>query len=56
MATNLSTENKKGINGSLLIGVLLIVLGLVAIAQPAVSTIFAETWFALILFQQEQPS
>ena len=49
MATNLSTENKKGINGSLLIGVLLIVLGLVAIAQPAVSTIFAETWFALIL-------
>ena len=49
MATNLSTENKRGINGSLLIGVLLIVLGLVAIAQPAVSTIFAETWFALIL-------
>lgn len=49
MATNLSTESKKGINGSLLIGVLLIVLGLVAIAQPAVSTIFAETWFALIL-------
>ena len=49
MATNLSTENKKGINGSLLMGVLLIVLGLVAIAQPAVSTIFAETWFALIL-------
>ncbi len=49
MATNLSTESKKGMNGSLLMGVLLIVLGLVAIAQPAVSTIFAETWFALIL-------
>lgn len=49
MATNLSTESKKGINGSLLMGVLLIVLGLVAIAQPAVSTIFVETWFALIL-------
>ncbi len=49
MATNLSTESKKGINGSLLMGVLLIILGLVAITQPAVSTIFAETWFALIL-------
>jgi len=49
MATNLSTESKKGMNGSLLMGVLLIVLGLVAIAQPAVSTIFTETWFALIL-------
>lgn len=30
-------------------GALLIILGIVAIAQPAVSTIFAETWFALIL-------
>lgn len=49
MTTNIANENKKGINGSLLIGVLLIVLGIVAIAQPAVSTIFAETWFALIL-------
>lgn len=49
MTTNISNENKKGINGSLLIGVLLIVLGIVAIAQPAVSTIFTETWFALIL-------
>ena len=49
MATDISTESKKGVNGSLWMGVLLIVLGIVAIAQPAVSTIFAETWFALIL-------
>ncbi len=49
MTTDVSTESKKGVNGSLLIGILLIVLGIVAIAQPAVSTIFAETWFALIL-------
>ncbi len=49
MTTDVSTDTKKGVNGSLLIGVLLIVLGIVAIAQPAVSTIFAETWFALIL-------
>lgn len=49
MSTDISTDIKKGVNGSLLMGVLLIVLGIVAIAQPAVSTIFAETWFALIL-------
>jgi uncharacterized membrane protein HdeD (DUF308 family) len=49
MTTNVSGDIKKGINGSLLIGVLLIVLGIAAIAQPAISTIFAETWFALIL-------
>ena len=52
MTTDVSTninDIKKGINGSLLIGALLIVLGIVAIAQPTVSTIFAETWFALIL-------
>lgn len=49
MTTDVSTDIKKGVNGSLLIGVLLIGLGIAAIAQPAVSTIFAETWFALIL-------
>lgn len=49
MTTDISTETKKSVNGSLWIGVLLIVLGIVAIAQPAVSTLFAETWFALIL-------
>ena len=49
MTYDASTDIKKGVNGSRWIGILLIVLGLVAIAQPAVSTIFAETWFALIL-------
>lgn len=49
MTTNVSTEIKKSNNWSLAIGVLLVVLGIIAIAQPAVSTIFAETWFALIL-------
>lgn len=49
MTTDVSTEVKKGGNNSLLIGVLLIILGIVAIAQPVFSTIFAETWFALIL-------
>lgn len=49
MTTDVSTDIKKGVNGSLLTGVLLIILGIVAIAQPVVSTIFAETWFALIL-------
>lgn len=49
MATDISTDTKKGVNKSLLIGVLLIVLGIVAIAVPAVSTIVAETWIAVIL-------
>jgi len=49
MTTDISTDTKQGGNGPLLIGVLLIVLGIAAIALPTVSTIFAETWFALIL-------
>lgn len=49
MTTDVSTGIRKSVNGSLLIGAILIVLGIVAIALPAVSTIFAETWFALIL-------
>jgi uncharacterized membrane protein HdeD (DUF308 family) len=49
MTTNVSGDVKKNINGSLIIGVLLIVLGIIAIALPSISTIFAETWFALIL-------
>ncbi|MBH8572660.1 HdeD family acid-resistance protein [Nostocaceae cyanobacterium CENA369] len=52
MTSNVSNESKdisKNINGSLVIGVLLIIFGIIAIALPTVSTIFAETWFALIL-------
>ncbi|MBF2008118.1 MAG: HdeD family acid-resistance protein [Chlorogloeopsis fritschii C42_A2020_084] len=49
MTTNVSGEIDKSFNNSLLIGVILIVLGIAAIAAPAVSTIFAETWIAAIL-------
>lgn len=51
MTSDVSTNinNNKGINGSLLMGVLLTVLGIVAIALPNLSTIFAETWVAAIL-------
>jgi uncharacterized membrane protein HdeD (DUF308 family) len=49
MTTDVSPNLNKSFNGSLLIGILLIVLGIVGIALPAASTIFAETWFALIL-------
>ncbi|GAB1541623.1 HdeD family acid-resistance protein [Scytonema sp. NUACC21] len=49
MTTDVSPNIKKEINGSLWIGGLLIVLGIIAISIPAVSTIFAETWVALIL-------
>lgn len=49
MTTEVSTDIKKRGNGSLLIGGLLIVLGIAAIALPNFSTIVAETWIALIL-------
>ncbi|NJL62216.1 MAG: HdeD family acid-resistance protein [Methylacidiphilales bacterium] len=52
MTTNVSTEtskNVKNINASLWTGIVLILLGIAAIAAPMVSTIFAETWTALIL-------
>jgi len=49
MTTEVSTDTKKGVNGSLLIGGLLIVLGIIAIALPAFSTIVVETWIAFIL-------
>jgi uncharacterized membrane protein HdeD (DUF308 family) len=50
MTSNVSGDiNNKNMNGSLLIGILLIVLGIAAIAVPAVSTIVAETWIAVIL-------
>lgn len=47
--TDASTSPKQGVNGALVIGILLIVLGIVGIAVPAVSTIVSETWIALIL-------
>lgn len=49
MTTDISPNLKKSTNGSLLMGVLLIVFGIMAIALPAFSTIFAETWVAAIL-------
>ncbi|MBW4668120.1 MAG: HdeD family acid-resistance protein [Cyanomargarita calcarea GSE-NOS-MK-12-04C] len=50
MTSNVSGDIKNNnVNGSLLIGVLLAVLGIAAIAVPAVSTIVAETWIAVIL-------
>jgi uncharacterized membrane protein HdeD (DUF308 family) len=49
MTIDVSNNLNKGVNGSLLIGVLLIVLGVVATLIPAFSTIVAETWIASIL-------
>ena len=49
MTTNVSTDIKKEVNSSLWIGILLIGLGIAAIAVPFVSTLFTETWAALIL-------
>lgn len=47
--STLSGDSKKSINSALLTGVLLTVLGIVAIALPVFSTLVAETWIALIL-------
>jgi len=49
MTTDISTNTNKGIDRSLIIGILLTIFGVIAIALPAVSTIFFETWVALIL-------
>jgi uncharacterized membrane protein HdeD (DUF308 family) len=49
MTTDLSTNTHKGIDRSLIIGILLTIFGVMAIALPAVSTIFFETWIAIIL-------
>jgi uncharacterized membrane protein HdeD (DUF308 family) len=49
MTTDVSRNIKKDVNGSLISGVLLSILGVIAIAAPSLSTIFAETWVAVIL-------
>ena len=49
MTTDISSNSNKGIDRSLLVGILLTIFGVIAIAIPAVSTIFFETWVALIL-------
>ncbi|BAZ66260.1 MAG: DUF308 domain-containing protein [Pelatocladus maniniholoensis HA4357-MV3] len=49
MTTNISDNLNKNNNRSLWMGIILSVLGIIAIALPVVSTIFAETWVAVIL-------
>jgi uncharacterized membrane protein HdeD (DUF308 family) len=49
MTADVSRDIKKDVNGSLISGVLLSILGVIAIAAPSLSTIFAETWVAVIL-------
>lgn len=49
MTTNVSTDADRNNNRSLITGILLITLGLIAVALPIVSTIFAETWIAVII-------
>ena len=49
MTNGVSSNLAKSTPGSIWIGVLLIVLGIVAIALPTFSTLVAESWIALIL-------
>ncbi|MEH2071265.1 MAG: DUF308 domain-containing protein [Nostoc sp.] len=49
MTADVSKDINKKLNGSVVAGVLLIILGVIGIAVPNFTTIFAETWFAAIL-------
>ncbi len=49
MTNEISTPSTKSSNGTLGTGILLIVLGVIAIALPRISTLVAETWISLIL-------
>lgn len=52
MSTGISTNNndiKSSLNGSIVVSVLLILLGIAAIAFPFFSTFAAETWIAWII-------
>lgn len=49
MTTNVSPTADKPINSPLWIGILLIVLGAAGLIAPRLSTVFTETWVALML-------
>ncbi|MCC5664949.1 HdeD family acid-resistance protein [Nostoc sp. CHAB 5784] len=49
MTTDVSKNIKKDVNGSLISGILLSILGFIAIAAPNFTTLFAESWIAVIL-------
>lgn len=49
MTTDVSRDTNKDINGSLISGIILSVLGVIAIAAPNFTTLFAESWIAVIL-------
>ncbi|WP_392530802.1 HdeD family acid-resistance protein [Nostoc sp. C117] len=49
MTTDVSKDLKKEVNGALITGGLLSILGIIAIALPSFTTLFAETWIAAIL-------
>jgi uncharacterized membrane protein HdeD (DUF308 family) len=49
MTSNVSIHNKDGHRGSLWIGIVLIVLGIIGIVLPNISTIVVETWISLLL-------
>lgn len=49
MTSNVSSNINKNFNNSLIVGALLIILGIIGVLQPTLSTIFAETWVAVIL-------
>ena len=53
ITTNVSNDINKSNNGALWIGIILTILGIVAISMPVVATVVTETWIALILASLE---
>ncbi|MBG1260820.1 HdeD family acid-resistance protein [Nostoc commune] len=49
MTADVSRNIKKDVNGSLISGIILSIFGVIAIAVPNFTTLFAETWIAAIL-------
>ncbi|WP_375514077.1 HdeD family acid-resistance protein [uncultured Nostoc sp.] len=49
MTTDVSRDIKKDVNGSLISGVILSIFGVIAIVAPNFTTLFAESWIAVIL-------
>ena len=56
MTTNVSDDIDESNNGALWIGIILTILGIVAISVPVVATVVTETWIALILASLEMVS
>ncbi|WP_373528174.1 HdeD family acid-resistance protein [Nostoc sp.] len=49
MTTDVSKNINKDVNGALITGIILSIVGVIAIAAPNFTTLFTETWIAVIV-------